>query len=527
MTEFQFPPPVSEEGDEWEKVSYPVGDPAGGFIFPPPLVTEGGDLYESARHLGESLGQWRETAASTADEVHNMGAVISDYGNDLEELQINRVMPWAVPTVAPLSQSINRRADATFQLSDFMVPDLPLDGNSAGADGHWHALTGTHVDAGRVKRGLGEGWNVGNRTYVAFITPAVTRAYQQLNFMVGAVDGTPAVMDVAIYVTDSNKIMTSQIGVKRVEGIGVGEALVSIDFDTWVAEQGSYVAIAVRQFESGSQRSLLGLYDTPRPLSNAIFPRKITAYRHTSTSSLPGTMDGATELDFEADWFVPYMELSESVGIDYRHFTEGWHYNGDIGRPWVKLTSRGVYSDNGRVRASGFGYRVSMFDTPLATDYYRVTSSVDITWTNNQRRSTLIIRGTNNLQSGIGLSVINNSRYELIRWAGRDTGSSWDGRTVVQVINRVPQNGDRIEVDYLKGNVTVRINGAVVVSSVAVAGPQGAAGRFVGIQTERTGDFLVAFPSAALGPWSARDLPQDAGGEDDNTGEGEEGGDAP
>lgn len=450
---------------------------------------------------------------SVALDIHNMGVVLADYGDALER----KVEPWAVPTVAPLSQTINRRADPTFQLSDFMVPELPLEGNTAGADGHYHALTGSHSDAGRVERGLGEGWTVGNRTYVAFITPAINRAYEQVNFMVGGISGTPANMDIAIYVADENKILTSQIGVHRVEGIGLGDSLVAVTFAPWIATQGSYIAVAVRQYASGTQRPLLGLYDTPRPLSNAVFPRKITAYRHTSTSALPTTMNGETELDFESDWFTPYIELSEAVGIDYRNFTEGWSYVGDIGRPWVRLTPRGVYSDNGRVGTSGFGYRVSMYDTPLATDFVRVRSSVHTLFDNNQRRSTLAVRGTNNLQSGVGLSVITSSRYELIEWSGRAADSNWDGRTVIRTISRVPREGDQIEVDYLDGYVTVRINGTTYFESQMVGGPQGAAGRFLGIQTERTGNVFVAYPSPLLGPWSARDLPQDV---DDDTGGG-------
>src|SRR5699024_12304652 len=96
--------------------------------------------------------------------------------------------------------------------------------------GHFHGLTGTQLDAGRVERSLAKGWTVGNRTYVAFITPAINRAYEQVNFMVAAVNGTPSNMDVAIYVTDENKILTSQIGVHRVEGVGLGDELVSVTF---------------------------------------------------------------------------------------------------------------------------------------------------------------------------------------------------------------------------------------------------------------------------------------------------------
>ena len=96
-------------------------------------------------------------------------------------------------------------------------------------------------------------------------------------------------------------------------------------------------------------------------------------------------------------------------------------------------------------------------------------------------------------------------------------------RTVIGTYNANPVQGHRIEVDYLGGDVTVRIGGVVRISASAVPGPVGNAGRFVGIQTERTGNVLVAYPSPWLGPWSARDLPQDTGGDDG----GEEGGEGP
>ena len=517
MARFEFPPPASASGDGWEKVDYPTGDGSGGFIFPPPRGGGSGDLAESTWELGEAVGQWRDQVTSTADEVHNLGVVVADYGDALER----KVEPWAVPTVAPLSQSINRRADATFQLQGFMGLDLPLAGNTRGESGHYHALTGDHVNAGRVDRSLAEGWTEDARTYVAFITPAINRAYEEINFMVGAVSGTPASLQVSIYVTDEDRMLRRQVGPINVSNIiGSGRQLVTIPFDRWVAGQGSYIGVAVHQ-SGANRRPMLGLYDTPRPLTNVAFPRKITARRATRGAP-PSTLDGTNDLDFEADWFTPYIELSEAVGIDYRAFTEGWHYVGDIGRPWVALTHRGVFSDNGRVRAAGFGYRVSMYDTPLSTDHVRIRSSVNTTFGNNQRRSTLIVRGTNDMRSGVGLSVINNSRYELIEWSGRAADSNWDNRTAIRTISRVPRNGDQIEVDYLDGYVTVRINGYAYIDSQMVGGPQGSAGRFVGVQTERTGDFFIAFPSAALGPWSARDLPQDAGDGDDDTGTGEE-----
>src|SRR5699024_529304 len=273
------------------------------------------------------------------------------------------------------------------------------------------------------------------------------------------------------------------------EGVGLGDELVSVTFPTWVATQGSYIAVAVRQHAAGTQRALLGLHDTPRPLSNVVFPRKITAYRHTSTSALPETMDGETELDFEADWFVPYIELSEAVGIDYRVFTEGWFYNGpQLGRPWVPLTSQGIGSENGYTRPYGSGLRVSMYDTPLSTDVGRIQSRIHRPGTAGRtRRSTLIIRGTNDMRSGVGLSAMGDSHYALIAWNNKNVNSNeeWNARTVTRTFNVAPRAGHWIEVDYLNGYVTVRINGAPYINEQMVGGPQGAAGRFVGIQSRR------------------------------------------
>src|SRR5699024_8008021 len=339
------------------------------------------------------------------------------------------------------------------------------------------------------ERSLAKGWTVGNRNYVAFITPAINRAYEQVNFMVAAVNGTPSNMDVASYVTDENKILTSQIGVHRVEGVGLGDELVSVTFPTWVATQGSYIAVAVRQHAAGTQRALLGLHDTPRPLSNVVFPRKITAYRHTSTSALPETMDGETELDFEADWFVPYIELSEAVGIDYRVFTEGWFYNGpQLGRPWLPLTSQGIGPENGYTRPYVLGLRVSGCDTPRSTVFVRIKSSIHRPGTaGRNRRSTLIIRGTNDMRSGVGLSAIGDSHYELIEWNNKNVNSNeeWNDRTLIRTISTPPRAGQAIEVDYLDGYVTVRINGTTYIDEQMVSGPAGAAGRFLGIQSRR------------------------------------------
>lgn len=448
-------------------------------------------------------------------DLHNLGTVVEDYGTAIEELGKNRVMPWAVPTVAPLSQSINRRADPTFQLSDLMSPLLH------GTDSRGDTVT---VEPWQMQRGM----NTKGRIYYAFITPAVTRAYTQLNFMVSEVT-SPCRMDIAVYVVDSERNLERQVHQTDVLAtLGTGESVVTASFPTFVADQGSYLAIAFLQHGTGNPRYILGLDDTPRPLTGAVFPPKISATNQvTGRTSLPATIDGnlVEQVDFSGYWFTPYAELSEDVGIDYRMFTESWGHGATAPRPWVALTNPGIYSSADgyvRPRTSGFGYSVSMYDTPLATDYVRIRTSVHTLWSTNYRRTTIVVRGSNDMRSGVGLSVINldagQGRYELIEWSNRAVDSNWDDRTVLATGGITPQEGHSIEVDYLDGRVTVRINGTVRIDSVTVGGPSGQAGRFVGFQTERTGSVFVSYPSPFLGPWSARDLPQDNGDE----GEGEE-----
>ena len=530
MARFEFPPPASASGDGWEKVDYPTGDGSGGFIFPPPRGGGSGDLAESTWELGEAVGQWRDQVTSTADEVHNIGEVLVDYGDALDDLNVNRVEPWAVPTVAPLSQTINRHADATFQLQGFMGLDLPLAGNTRGSDGHFHALTGDHADAGRVEPGLARGWAEHSVSYYAFITPAVTRAYSQITFMLDEVVGSSAgSFYYAIYVTDENRVLKEQFRSDLLTGeLGLGRSVVTFSFPTFVATQGSYIAVGVEQLEStGPTRPLLGLYEVRRPISvSQYFPPRIAARRTSTAGLLPPVVDGESELDFEHPdaWFVPYIELSENLGTDYRTFTEGWFYNGpQIGRPWVPLTSQGIGSENGYTRPYGSGLRVSMYDTPLSTDYVRIRSSIHRPGTaGRNRRSTLIIRGTNDMRSGVGLSAIGDSHYELIEWNKKNVNSNeeWNDRTLIRTISTPPRAGQAIEVDYLDGYVTVRINGTTYIDEQMVSGPAGAAGRFLGIQSRRQ-SWITWESSPWFGPWSARDLPQDDDGEDGEEGEEE------
>ena len=491
MSGFAFPPPASGSQGPAVEVDYPRPAPGGGFIFPPPRVTDSGEDLEVARLFGQQLSQWGDLSEWSAVSVSNLGVVVEDYGNVLER----KVEPWAVPTIAGLYETINRRADPTIPLSAMMSP------------------------ASTTTPALAAGWTGSDRTYMAFITPAINRAYEQIHFMVGEVTSPPAEMHLAIFVVDAARQVHRQLGNVRLDGLPLGRTWVTYEFDRWVGTQGSYIGIAIHQAATGNRRPLLGLQDTPRPLPNNIFPRKITASRIT-TGPIPAVIDGETELDFQADWFVPYIELSEGIGIELRSFGDLWTTVGETTRPWVALTSTGVNSGGGYVNAMGFGYRVSLYDTPLSTDRVRVRSSINRIWSNNFRRSTLVFRASNDMLSGVGLSAINpdggNGRYELIQWSGVAVAANWDTRTVVATIPLVPQVGDVIEIDYLQGLVTVRLNGQTVVAEQPVAGPSGAAGRFVGLQLERTRSFTgAAFPSPWFGPWTARDLPAESGGDGD------------
>ena len=300
--------------------------------------------------------------------------------------------------------------------------------------------------------------------------------------------------------------------------LGFGESVLTVNFPTFVADQGSYLAIAFLQHGAGNTRYILGLDDTPRPLLGSIFPPKISATnQQTGRTSLPTFIDGnnGTLVDFAGYWFTPYAELSEDVGIDYKMFTETWGHGSVAPRPWVTIGPGGVYSEEmGYAAARGDGLRVSMYDTPLSTDHVRVRTTIPYLSSYGTRRSTLVFRGTNDLRAGIGLSAINQTRYEIIRWTNLavDADEDWDNRTVVATISRTPTVGDRLEVDFLDGQVIVRINDVERYNGT-IAGYSGSAYRFIGIQMRRA-QFINATTSPRFGPWSARDLPQESGGDD-------------
>lgn len=434
------------------------------------------------------------------DDINNQGQVLTDYGDQLEAYGRDRVMPWAVPTVAPLSQTVNRWADATYQIGNMLTP---------------HNYTNSPPLIGD--------WNHTTRRHFVFITPAVTRAYSQINIMIGElVSGTAPVWEFAIYVMDENGVMERVYGPHQfTDGVGFGDEMATIQLDNpVVVDQGSYIAVGFRKV-SGGERYLLGLLRMDYPLPAGVLPPGLSG-RMAGGGELPTLVDARTQIDFGPERFVPYVELSEAVKIPLRHFTESWPDVGDAQRPWLALTSRGIGSRGGYTAAVGYGTRVSIYDTPLSTDYVRVRTSVYRLFDNNQY-SFIAVRATNDMTAGVGLIVSNNYGYRLLEWSG--TNSNQHLGTVIQSIARPPQEGDQIEIDYLNGLVTVRINDAVEIDNAEAGGPQGASGRFVGLrlQRDRTGipGFYSYHPSPWLGPWSARDLPQDNGDDEDGDGEGE------
>lgn len=509
----RFPPPSSGERPSLTKEGYRVVHPGARFILPPPSTPDSTNPDQVLEEVATQLKQWGELAEWSAETAVNQGAVIEDYGSTLSDLVENRVVPWAVPTVAPLSQTINRRADPTFQLSDFMVPLMRGRSDAAGHN-HQHDTT---TEAHRMQAGM----NTKGRIYYAWVTPSVTRAYDRLDFLVSEITN-PCRMDVAVYVLDPDTKILNLQRLNEDITIPLSETVATVQMDPWVATQGSYICIAWLQHGSGNSRYIYGLDDTPRPLTTDVFPPKISATNQIlSQTQLPQHIDGnnATVMDFSGYWFTPYAELSEAVQVQPRFYSEPWPNVGrEIGRPWVPLTSQGIGSGGGYTSAYGVGIRVSVYESPLSSDRVRVRTSIHSDSSGgNVRRSTLVVRGNNDLSTGLGLSALSRTRYELIQWTGLGVNSNeeWDDRTVLVTIPRAPQQGDQIEVDYLEGSVTVRINGEVEVQDLTVGGLNGPEFRFVGIQNRRQA-FITASWSPWFGHWTAQDLPPSGGDDDDS-----------
>lgn len=406
MSGFAFPPPASGTQGPAVEVDYPRPAPGGGFIFPPPRVTDSGEDLEVAKLIGQQLAQWGDLAEWSAETTRNQGEVIDTYGDALA----TKVGPEAVPTIAPLSQAINRRADPTFQLSDFMVP---LMSGSTDAAGHNHVHTVTTSASG-----LRQAASTKGTIYYAFITPLINRAYEQLNFMVSAVSATPCRMDVAVSVLDpASKVLTRQVlVVDAAAGLTFNEAVVTVTFPRWVATQGSYVCIQWLQHGTGEARRLLGLDEPPRPLTDMVFPPKISAVNQTpGLTAIPATIDGSssTAMNFPGIWFIPYAEMSEAISVVLRMFQDPFtsDTNRWITRPWVGLTDAQV-----RVQSTGWagvpttlfiatGTRAAVYDTPLSTDRVQVSGRAlaDSSAVGPGAFSFLAVRTTNNMTAGVGV----------------------------------------------------------------------------------------------------------------------------
>lgn len=519
----RFPPPSSGERPTLTKEGYRIAYPGARFILPPPSNPDSTNPDQALEEVATQLKQWGELAEWTAETSVNQGAVIEDYGDQISDLVENRVVPWAVPTIAPLSQTINRRADPTFQLSDFMVPLMRGRSDAAGHN-HQHDTT---TEAHRMQAGM----NTKGRIYYAWITPSVTRAYDRLDFLVSEVTN-PCRMDVAVYVLDPDTKILNLQRLNEDISTPLAESVATVQMDPWVATQGSYICIAWLQHGTGNSRFIFGLDDTPRPLSTDVFPPKISAANQVlSQTRLPQQVDGnnATTMDFTGYWFTPYAELSEAVQIQPRIYSEPWGHGSRAPRPWAALTNPGIWSrSDGSASANSNGVKVSVYDTPLSTDFVRIRTSIARFWppltTSAEyalKSATIIIRGTNDLRSGLGLRIHNRDGYSLISWTDTSPGTTWNNRPTIASFPLAPATGQQIEIDYLDGSVVVRIDGVVRLEET-VADPLGASGRFVGLQFDRDSRGIFGenrYRSSWLGPWSARDLPQsdgDGGDEDDD-----------
>ena len=440
----------------------------------------------------------------------NTGQVISDYGDALKD----KVSSWAVPTVSPLSQTINRRADPSFPLSAL------LHANWDGRYQDWDE-TGTSWERSlpnsNVTRSLARGGNVKGRTYFAFITPAINRAYERMNFMVSSVSSPACRMDVAIYiVNDDDRSLIRQVHVTdAAAGIGFSEAVVTVTFDQWVATQGSYIAVVWLQHGTGNTRQLLGLNDTPRPLSNAIFPRKISAiHPSTGMTDLPATLSGDTQVDFESLWFTPYAELSENVGVELRYFQDPFtsDTNQYITRPWIGLTEAQV-----RVQSDGwagvpttiitsYGARAAIYETPLSTDRVQVSARVLGNFSGSgdgTAYSFIALRTTNNM--GIGVGVFYNAHTIQIRsWATGSAELIYDLSTVRASTSWTLGSAREFTVTWEAGEVAVydETNTAILSWTDTVTQPVSRY-RFTGMGFQR----LSGTSSPRLDHWGARDLP--------------------
>lgn len=487
------PPKRTGSVESWDVVEYPRSDRAPGFVIPAPRSPS--DAAENvARQVGQEIGRIREVADAAAETVHYHGEVIVDYGTTLGELNENRVMPWAVPTVSGLFETINRRADPSFPLSSLLNPAGPITGSSSSArggdddTGHSHSA-GSYA----VAPAMATGWSDKDRGYFVFLTPAITRAYERLNFMVDAVS-SPCEMGVAVYVVGTDRVFRRQVYVPTIgSSLSTGRALVNVEFDRWVANQGEYVVVAFYQYGSGNTRRLLGLTDTQRPLDTSIvYPPRIGARSNATGDGLPETVDGSSAVSFTADWFIPYVELSEAVGTLARTYHDRFDQGGYLERPWVTLTGQGPYAADGGVGVirnliTGFnaGPRVSMYDSPVGTDRSAVEVVMGSMSSNSDHASWAVVRGTNNLRESVALWVMRD-RVEVRRWSVGDIHDARGSSVVVAGVDRSLARWDRVTAVFDGESVTVSVNGAHLFTASGLGGFAAPRFRFLGIGFEKT-----------------------------------------
>lgn len=435
--------------------------------------------YNGGHPTLEAIESWQ------AENTGNWGPVIEDYGNQLEQ----KVEAWAVPTVSGLYQTINRQGDPSWPLSALLTPAMQAAYTDIEGGEFYSPVYNKTIPDGDITRSMAPGGDTKGRIYYAFITPAINRAYSRLNFMVGNVVD-PCPMDVAIFIVDADKNFTQQLRVSNVSGIGIGESIATVEFDTWVATQGSYIAVAWLQRGTGNTRPLLGLHDTARPLSSGIFPRRLSAQSvSTSNTSIPLTVDGSNGslVDFTTNWFAPYAELSEDIGDTYTHVTDNFNRNNYLRRPWVRLTGQAPWMDGSSVGVlQAFvvfnGPRVALYDQPMLSE--KVHAEVQMTGPlGPQGVSWFAVRTTNTFLDGAGV-FITNGTISLRRWSGASNADAIRGAaTTIISVNHALQPWDLITCDYDNGTFKVDLNGSTIITSPGHS--YGIQFRFMGIGFDR------------------------------------------
>lgn len=454
-----------------------IGEAIGNFI---------GDLadalfgrYNGGHPVLEDIEQWQ------AENTGNWGPVIADYGVQLER----KVEAWAVPTVSPLSQTINRRADPSFPLSSLLNPAGPITGSSGSAYGGDNDSGHSHgAGSFTVNNTMAAGADSTTHIYCAFITPAINRVYERLNFIVDEVT-SPRTMDVAIYILDEDKILNRQLLVTNAgASIPTGRAVATVEFNPWVATQGSYIAVMWRQYGSGNTRRLLGLRDTPRPVpsSGQYFPVRLAGRVPGAGSAFPMTIDAGTTMDFTSDWFVPFAELSESTGEMLQHFTDDFNRDGYAGRPWAKLTGQAPWMDGSSIGVLQSlivlnGPRIALYDQPLSSEDVHV--EMQMTGPLGPQGTTwFAVRTTNTFLNGVGV-FITNSAIALKSWNVTDVHNINGSATALGSYLHTLKQWDIVSCDYASGTFTVKVNGTTIFTVTGQT--RGQTHRFLGIGFDR------------------------------------------